>query len=59
MEEQAFWKDIAVLIKELRYKLEQYRKKETNGGIFQTGYCIGQVYFLAFQHKLAYNNLTN
>ena len=28
-------------------------------GIFSTGYYIGQVYFLAFKHKLAYNEITN
>jgi hypothetical protein len=27
-EEQAFWKDISLLAKELRYKLEQYRKEK-------------------------------
>jgi len=34
LEGQALWKDIAMFIKELRYKLEQYRKEKTNEGIF-------------------------
>lgn len=33
-EEQAFWKDISLLAKELRYKLEQYRKEKAKNGIF-------------------------
>ena len=32
-EEQAFWKDISLLAKELRYKLEQYRKEKARGVI--------------------------
>jgi hypothetical protein len=34
LEEQALWKNIAMLTKELRYKLEQYRKEKANEGIF-------------------------
>jgi len=41
LEEQGLWKNIAMLTKELRYKLEQYRKEKTNEGIFSTGYYIG------------------
>ena len=33
-EEQAFWKDISLLSKELRYKLEQYRKETAKEGFF-------------------------
>jgi hypothetical protein len=30
-EDQAFWKDISLLAKELRYKLEQYKKEKAKG----------------------------
>jgi len=30
-EEQAFWKDVSLLAKELRYKLEQYRREKAKG----------------------------
>ena len=33
-EEQAFWKDISLLSKELRYKMEQYRKEKAKEGFF-------------------------
>ena len=33
-EEQTFWKDIMALSKELRYKLEQYRKEKAKEGFF-------------------------
>jgi hypothetical protein len=33
-EEQAFWKDISMLSKELRYKMEQYRKEKAKEGFF-------------------------
>jgi len=33
-EEQPFWKDIMMLSKELRYKLEQYRKEKAKEGFF-------------------------
>lgn len=33
-EDQAFWKDIALLAKELRYKLEQYKKEKAKGDFF-------------------------
>jgi hypothetical protein len=33
-EEQTFWKDIMTLSKELRYKLEQYRKEKAMEGFF-------------------------
>jgi hypothetical protein len=33
-EEQTFWKDIMMLSKELRYKLEQYRKEKAKEGFF-------------------------
>lgn len=33
-EEQTFWKDIITLTKELRYKLEQYRKEKAKEGFF-------------------------
>ena len=33
-EEQTFWKDIMMLSKELRYKMEQYRKEKAKEGFF-------------------------
>lgn len=33
-EEQIFWKDIMMLTKELRYKLEEYRKEKVKEGFF-------------------------
>ena len=33
-EEQALWKDISLLEKELRYKLEQYRMEKAKGDFF-------------------------
>lgn len=30
-EEQAFWKDVSQLCKELRYKVEQYRREKAKG----------------------------